>query len=230
MISTQFTNFSWRVNLLGVSLVLLWTSPSRAEDPKGRVARSGFESLFDGRTLDGWEGNTEIFRVRRGSIVAGTLSQPIEHNEFLCTRRTYSNFELRLQARLVGEGHNAGIQFRSQRIPDHHEVRGYQCDMGSMDAEANQLIWGALYDESRRRRFLVEPSQDALKSVVKPSGWNRLVIRCDGPRTQIWVNGLQTVDYTEMEPGIELDGILGLQIHGGLPAEAHYRKIRIKQL
>lgn len=42
----------------------------------------------------------------------------------------YGDFELRLEAKLVGPGENAGIQFRSERIPNHHEVIGYQCDMG----------------------------------------------------------------------------------------------------
>ncbi len=60
-------------------------------------------------------------------------------------------FELRLQAKLVGDGKNAGIQFRSQRIPNHHEVIGYQCDMGEM---GNRSIWGSIYDESRRKKFI----------------------------------------------------------------------------
>jgi hypothetical protein len=61
-------------------------------------------------------------------------------------------------------------------------------------------------------------------------GWNKFVIRCQGPRIQIWINGLATVDYTEKEEGIAGSGIIGLQIHGGPPAEASYRKIRIKEL
>ncbi len=53
-------------------------------------------------------------------------------NEFLCTKKTYGNFELRLEAKLVGKGDNAGIQFRTRRIPNHHEVSGYQADMGML--------------------------------------------------------------------------------------------------
>ena len=59
---------------------------------------------------------------------------------------------------------------------------------------------------------------------------NDLVIRCEGPRIQIWVNGLQTVDYTETDDKIARQGIIGLQIHSGPPAEASYRNIRLKKL
>ncbi len=195
-----------------------------------KVKEDGFVSLFDGKTLSGWEGNKKIFQVRRGAIVAGSLEQPIDHNEFLCTTREYSDFELRLEARLLGEGRNAGIQFRSERIPNHHEVKGFQCDIGEQGAKREKLIWGALYDESRRRKFLVEPDTEQLRPLVKLDGWNSFVIRCQGARIQIWVNGLATVDYTEKEEGIAASGIIGLQIHGGPPAEASYRKIRIRDL
>jgi len=195
-----------------------------------KVKEDGFVSLFDGKTLSGWEGNKNIFQVRRGAIVAGSLEQPIDHNEFLCTTSEYSDFELRLEARLLGEGRNAGIQFRSERIPNHHEVKGFQCDIGEQGAKREKLIWGALYDESRRRKFLVEPDTQKLRPLVKLDGWNSFVIRCQGARIQIWVNGLATVDYTEKEEGIAVSGIIGLQIHGGPPAEASYRKIRIKDL
>ena len=69
-----------------------------------------------------------------------------------------------------------------------------------------------------------------VEQVVKVDGWNKFVIRCQGPRIQIWVNGLAAIDYREQEEGIAVTGIIGLQIHGGPPAEASYRKIRIKTL
>ncbi len=189
--------------------------------------KDGFTSLFDGKTLDGWEGNLRMFRVKGGAIVAGSLKERIPNNEFLCTTKKYGNFELRLKAKRVGEGKNAGIQFRSVRIPNHHEMRGYQCDIGVM---RGRLIWGWLYDESRRRKFLAEADDEGLKKVFKPDDWNEIVIRCEGPRIRTWVNGFQTVDYTEAEDNIEQTGIIGLQIHSGPPAEASYKDIRIKEL
>jgi hypothetical protein len=190
-------------------------------------AADDFVPLFDGTTLGGWEGNKEIFRVEGGAIVAGSLKNRIKHNEFLCTTREYSNFELQLKCKLVGEGTNAGIQFRSARIPKEFEVIGYQCDVGT---EGGNLIWGELYDESRRRKSLVVGDQTMLKKVVKPHDWNIIHIRCEGDRIQITVNGLKTVDYREKDPKIPQRGIIGLQIHGGKPAEASYKDIRIKEL
>jgi hypothetical protein len=187
----------------------------------------GFTPLFDGKTLDGWEGKEGIFRVENGAIVAGSLKENIKNNEFLCTKKNYGNFELRLEAKLVGPGENAGIQFRSERIPNHHEVIGYQCDMG---VAGGKSIWGALYDESRRRKFLATGDDEMLKMTVKADDFNEIVIRCQGPRIQLWVNGVKTVDYTETEKDIPQTGKIALQIHGGKPAEASYRKIRIKEL
>jgi hypothetical protein len=191
------------------------------------AADDGFQPLFDGKSLAGWEGDTKVFRVEEGAIVAGSRSEKIPHNEFLASKEEFADFELRLKARLVGKGQNAGIQFRSQRVPDHFEMIGYQCDMGFA---GEKPIWGALYDESRRRKFLAEPDADKLKAVLKADDWNDLVIRCEGPRIQIWVNGVQTVDYTEADDQIASRGRFGLQIHGGEPAEAAYKDIRIKRL
>lgn len=195
-----------------------------ADNPADEV---GFVSLFDGKTLDGWEGKKEVFSVREGAIVAGSLKNPIPNNEFLCTTKIYGDFELRLQAKLVGPGNNAGIQFRSRRIPNHHEVIGYQCDMGSWKPG---VIWGALYDESRRRKMLAEGNQAEIVKALKKNDWNDLVIHCQKNRIQIWLNGVQTVNYLEKDTKIATKGIIGLQIHGGKPSMASYRKIRLKPL
>jgi hypothetical protein len=211
---------------LGLFVVIAATIAG-ALSPLAWGQEPGFEWLFDGKTLQGWEGSETMFRVADGAIVAGSLSERIAHNEFLATKEEFGDFELRLKARLRGEGKNAGVQFRSQRVPDHFEMIGYQCDIGSM---RGQSIWGALYDESRRRKFLAEPDQDKLQAAVKDDDFNDLVIRCEGSRIQIWVNGVQTVDYTEPDADLPRRGRLGLQIHGGPPAEAAYKEIRIRRL
>jgi hypothetical protein len=217
-----------------VALLILATRPteaSAAEPSSAATAETdadGFLPLFDGRSFDGWEGDTErTFRIEEGAVVAGSLEKPVPQNEFLCTEKSYADFELRLEAKLTGKGQNAGVQFRSRRIPNHHEVIGYQCDMGTGQGRS---IWGSLYDESRRRRFLAEGDADKVKQAVREDGWNELVIRCEGPHVTISVNGLTTVDYTEDQADVAREGIIGLQIHGGDPAEARYRNIRIKVL
>ena len=184
---------------------------------------AGFEPLFDGKSLNGWEGNLKLFRVEDGAIVGGSLNEPIARNEFLCTRGEYGNFELRLKFKLIGKGANAGVQFRSQRIPNHHEVKGYQADLGDG-------WWGSLYDESRRNKILVSADKTAVKEGLEHDGWNDYVVRCEGPRIQIWLGGRQTVDYTEPDVTIDQNGIIGLQIHAGKPSEAWYKDIRIKKL
>src|ERR1044071_5793279 len=86
------------------------------------------ESLFDGKTFAGWEGDTaKTWRITDGAIVGGALTETVPHNEFLATTKSYTNFDLRLKFRLVGtEGFiNAGVQFRSKRIADHFEMIGY---------------------------------------------------------------------------------------------------------
>ena len=180
--------------------------------------------LFDGKTFEGWEGDKTIFRIEDGAIVGGSLERKVARNEFLCTTKPYGDFELRIKVKLVGgDGANAGIQFRTKRIPNHHEVSGYQADMGTG-------WWGALYDESRRNKVLKGPDQAKMKGIVKAGDWNDYVIRAEGKRIQLWINGVQTVDYTEEDPAIDATGMICPQIHGGPPSEAWYRDISIVDL
>ena len=163
----------------------------------------------------------DMFRIEDGAIVAGTLDEPIPDNEFLCTLTDYDDFELRLEFRLIGgEAANAGVQFRSQRIPDHHEVIGYQADMGDG-------WWGALYDESRRNRILAPADSAAVEEALNRGEWNEYVIRADGRRIRLAINGYETVDYTEPEEAIPQTGKICVQIHSGPPGEAWYRDISI---
>ena len=181
-------------------------------------------AIFDGKTLKGWEGNLKIFRLEDGAIVGGSLASKIVRNEFLCTTKSYGDFELRLKVKLLrGDGANAGIQFRTKRIPNHHEVSGYQADMGTG-------WWGALYDESRRNEVLQGPDQAKMKQVVKSGDWNDYRIRAEGNHIQLWLNGVQTVDYKEADPKIEPAGVICPQIHGGPPSEAWYKDITIVEL
>ena len=178
-------------------------------------------SLFDGRTFSGWEGNLKMFRIEDGAIVGGTFADKIPRNEFLCTTNTYGDFELRLKVKLLGgDKANAGVQFRTARIPNHHEVSGYQADMGTG-------WWGALYDESRRNKVLLGPDQSRMRAVVKNDDWNDYVIRAEGPRVQLSLNGVQTVDYTEMDPSVAKSGVICVQIHSGPPSEAWYKDITL---
>lgn len=184
---------------------------------------TGFQTLFDGQSLEHWDGDLTVFRIENGSIVGGNLAEPIPHNYFLCYEQPFNDFELRLQFRVIGDATNAGIQLRSERIPEHYEMIGYQADLG-------QTYWGCLYDESRRRKILASPDSKKLSAVLKRDGWNDYRMLCRGRQIQLWINGFQTVDYTEQDKDIPLIGHIALQIHGGPPGEAWYRNIRIRKL
>ena len=208
-----------RVAAAAVLTVLpLVPSPSQATKNPKPVA------IFDGKTFTGWEGNLTIFRIEDGAIVGGSLKDKVARNEFLCTTQTYADFELRLKFKLLGgDTANAGVQFRTKRIPNNHEVSGYQADMGAG-------WWGALYDESRRNKVLVGPDQEKMKQVVKPTEWNEYLIRAQGSHIQLSINGVQTVDYVETDPSVEARGVICPQIHAGPPGEAWYKDITIVDL
>lgn len=78
--------------------------------------------------------------------------------------------------------------------------------------------------------MLAEPDPEFAKTLVRPGQWNRMRVICRGPRVEVFLNGQRTVDYTETEDSIPRHGIIGLQIHSGVPTEAWYRNIRIRQL
>ena len=203
------------------------TSCSNLTDPEAaKLDKVTPVVLFDGESFAGWEGNLDVFRIEDGAIVGGTLEKAVAHNDFLCTTREYGDFELRLKFKLLGpaKGVNAGIQFRSRRVPNHHEVSGYQADMG-------YNYWGCLYDEHRRNKVLVKVDQEMMMTkILRPGRWNDYVIRAVGDHIQLWVNGHKTVDYIERDENIERTGIIGLQIHGGPPTEAWYKDITIREI
>lgn len=207
---------------LAACLLLLAATVALAEEKP--TAEEGFLSLFDGKSFDGWEGNLDVFHIRDGAIVGGSLKEKVLRNEFLTTTREYADFELRLQFKLLGGTKaNAGIQIRSQRIPNHHEMIGYQADMADG-------WWGCLYDESRRRKSLAGPAPETGSKLVNKNDWNDYRILCEGRRIRLWINDKLTVDYTEPDESIPQKGLIGLQIHGGPPSEAWYRNIRIQEL
>src|SRR3954451_17167035 len=87
--------------------------------------------LFDGKTFDGWEGDTATtWRIEDGCLTAGSLDKKQPRNEFLSTKKDYGDFEITFKCKLQGDPAtgfiNSGLQFRSERHPDGHEMIGYQ--------------------------------------------------------------------------------------------------------
>lgn len=199
------------------------------------------KALFNGKTFKGWTGNNgdnsmKWFRIEEGAIIGGSIEKDIPKNEFLRSDREYSDFELRLKFKIncADDSYNAGIQFRSQPQTEknkEHEMIGYQADI---------ISWkkGALYDEQRRWDFLGTPL--CKNPDYNPKEWNSYIIRCEGPRIRIWLNGTQTLDYIEpfsdcphpdAQIGkIPLTGYIALQIHEGKACEAIYKDIEIEKI
>ncbi|PHQ62326.1 MAG: hypothetical protein COC08_01280 [Maribacter sp.] len=183
--------------------------------------------LFDGKTFTGWEGDTtNTWRIANGTIVGGWLDKTVPHNDFLCTDRTYANFILKLKIKLTGnEGFiNSGVQFRSERLIDpDYEMTGYQADWG-------EDYWVSLYDESRRNKTLIAPDSLQVLQWIKKDDWNDYEIRAEDRRIRLYINGHQTVDYTEEDMSIPQAGLIGFQIHGGGMAQVELKDIFIEEL
>jgi hypothetical protein len=184
--------------------------------------------LFDGKTFAGWDGDTKkTWRIEDGCLVGGTLTAKQPRNEFLATTKEYGDFVLALKFKLLGDPKkafvNSGVQIRSQRVKDSHEMVGYQADLG-------EGFWGSLYDESRRNKVLAAADQEAMRKALKMGEWNEYVVRAEGRRIRTWINGVPGVDYTEADETVPQAGRIGLQIHGGGPAEVWFRDIAIEEV
>lgn len=203
--------------LVIIGLISSCSSPSTEE----------FKPIFDGETWAGWEGSKDFFRIEQGAIVAGALDRDIPKNQFLCTEEVYGDFEVRMKVKFSSTENNAGIQFRSKRIPNDHEVIGYQADVGFLQGRP---LWGSLYDESRRKMFLLQAKSDLVESLVDINGWNDYRILCQGKLVKFWLNDTLVLEYEETDKGIAEEGVICVQIHGGVPAEAWYKDIEIRTL
>ncbi len=183
-------------------------------------------SLFDGKTLVGWEGDTnKVWRVRDGTIVGGSL-EGNPRNEFLATLKSYKNFHLRLEYKLVGTSGfvNSGVQFRSKRIATPpNEMSGFQADIGAGFS-------GCLYDESRRRKVLAQADTNFVARIEKIGDWNTYEIVASGPQILLFLNGQRTAIWVEREAGIDETGVIALQIHGNCKAEVAFRNLSIEVL
>ena len=209
--------------LICTALALLPTWHPLAQDDSPGI------DLFDGESLNGWdigEGEDSWWRVQDGLLTGGSLERKVPYNTFLCTEKSFQNFELTLEIRVVGtEGFiNSGVQIRSRRVESNHEMSGYQVDAGD-------AWWGKLYDESRRNRVLSESARlQEIWDSIRDQDWNQYRILAEGPRIRSWINGIPALDYTETDLETPLDGQIGFQVHSGGKALVQVRSVRLKPL
>lgn len=217
---------------------------------------SGMTSIFNGKDLEGWDGDPRLWSVRDGVIHGETTAEtPSKGNTFLIwTSGRTADFELRLSFR-CSTTNNSGIQYRSQRIPadkarNNWVVRGYQHEIRNQNVLPS--VSGFIYDEGgltgkRGRIILVGQqgtwkgdkldvseealiTQDEFQELFRLDDWNDVVIRAKGRHIQHFMNGRLVLDFHDSEDRALTDGVLALQLHGGKPMFAEYRDIRIRDL
>ncbi len=183
------------------------------------VETAGFVPLFNGKDLEGWEGDSSLWSARDGMLVGD--SPGVKLNNFLATEASYGDFILKFSVRLAGDSGNSGVQFRSVRVPG-HEMSGYQADVGPG-------YWGSLYDESRRNRMLAPAAPKALAGLHK-GDWNHITVRAMGGEITLTLNGLESVKYAEADPAIAREGRIAVQVHAGGPMRVEFKDLYIQPL
>ena len=209
------------------------------------ASASEFESIFDGRSLVGWETpDVTYWSIEDGAITGRiTREHPCETNQYLVWKGgELADFELKLKSRLNGEGGiNNGFQFRSRLLPD-HDVCGYQ-----MDNNLKTPWLARLYDEYGRHTLAMRGEQavfdaDGKRSAVKlPDAqgdawfrledWHEYHLVCVGPKITLRINDRLVAEVEDHDPRRrELQGILALQLHSGPPTVVQFKDIRLKIL
>jgi hypothetical protein len=203
---------------LGLALILplqsAWAQNKLSKEEK----KEGFQLLFDGKALKGWEGDPDLWRVENGEIAGSTDKKEIKTNQFLITTKEYGDFELRLEMKI--RNGNSGVQFRSTRL-DNFVVQGLQADA------AHENWWGGVYDEKGTRGVMVNGWKDKAEKVVRNGDWNEMILRCKGEDISIKINGMETA---ALKDSVKMSGIIALQLHRGPGMEVRVRNVRIKEL
>ena len=215
-----------------------------------KATDEGYVSIFDGKTLEGWDGNPEFWSVQDGVITGRTTPEkPTNGNTFLIWRKgELAEFELKLEYRIVPNNDrgfaNSGIQYRSFEVPGSKwVVGGYQADF-----EAGDTFSGILYGE-RFRGILANRGQKTvipiggkpevvgtvgeskeIQSKIKKEDWNEYHITAKGFHFVHRINGVVTAEATDEDEVKRASGILALQLHAGPPMTVQFRNIRLKQL
>jgi hypothetical protein len=219
-----------------------WTPRALADE------RAKSTSLFDGKTLQGWDGLPGLWSIEDGAITGTTTkTAPLKQNTFLVwTNGTVANFELRLRYRIFNG--NSGIQYRSA-IADAatFSVGGYQADF-----EAGKTYSGILYEErgrgilaqrGERTRIAEENGQtkvqvlgrvaksEDLQANIRDEDWNDYLIIADGNHLMHFINGRLTADVIDDQPAkAAKSGKLALQIHVGPPMKVQFKDLWLKEL
>jgi hypothetical protein len=234
-----------------LSLYLLGTLVVAADAPSPTAPPppDGMVRIFNGKDLEGWDGDFRLWSARDGVIRGETTKEnPAKGNTFLIWKGgEIGDFELRLSFRI--RNGNSGIQYRSKHLPFKDDdvnkwvISGYQAEVEDTPGKV-----GFLYHEKGRGYLCnvgdkVEIGEDGKPKVVgklgdkdaigatyKKGDWNDYVIIARGNRLVHYLNGFQTVDVTDNDPkGRAMKGLLALQIHAGPPMLVEFRDLLLKR-
>ncbi|MCB1064114.1 MAG: DUF1080 domain-containing protein [Verrucomicrobiae bacterium] len=207
------------------------------------------QSLFDGKSLEGWKApEMSYWSVKEGAITATSSKEnPCDHNQFLVWQGgDVANFEVTLKFRIEGtEKANSGVQVRSQVEADGH-VKGYQVDI----ADPSAPYLAAVYDEKGRKmlanrgfRTVINVDGTMNSTPLNAAGpgeamggyqvgeWAEYRIRFVDNKLQVFLNGIQTaevIDHQKEER--EMSGVLALQLHSGPPMTVQFKDIELTKL
>ena len=209
--------------------------------PSRLAADKLFRSLFNGKDLEGWDGNPELWSVENG-VITGKTTGPdqLTYNQFLIWRGgEVKNFIL--HAKIKVRGNNSGIQYRSRELPQNGKwsVGGYQCDVHPK-TENNAMV----YDE-KGRGIIVRNGQDV---VVDPEGqkwlvaerdpvevdvaeWNEYTIVARGNHLIHRINGTTTINLIDHDEKFRsLAGLIAFQLHRGPAMTIQIKDVKFREL
>lgn len=185
------------------------------------------ETLFDGKSLAGWKASSEdpgSFKVVDGALqVRGGKG----HLFYVGNdgSASFTDFDFSAKVRTY-EGANSGLYFHTKFEDKGWPSAGYECQVNATHKDIKKT--GGLY-----------AVQDVLNTPAAPDGeWFDYRIRVEGKRVQIWINGRQTVDFTEPADWTPPKGMPGRRLSSGTFAiQAHdpgcrvdYKDIRVTRL
>jgi hypothetical protein len=212
---------------------------------------TGMQSIFNGKDLNGWDGDPRLWSVKDGVIHGETTAEkPAEGNTFIIWKEGKAkDFDLRLSFR-CNATNNSGIQYRSKHVTEGSVrnswvVRGYQHELRNETKLPS--VAGFIYDEGGKRgrvclvgekatwesdgKKLISADlidQAGYEKLFKLDDWNDVVILASGNHFQHYLNGQLILDFTDNHPELALkEGIFALQLHAGKPMWAEFKNIRI---
>jgi hypothetical protein len=181
--------------------------------------------LFDGKSLDGWEGYPDLWSVKGGEIVAKN-TEPLKYSTYLVTKHKYTDFRLTFAAKLVTSEMHSGVAFWGEVYPKADgKVKDAKKDRSEYTYKGHLVMFPSgygMYDLFGRNGLPVDGGP--AKKVGKQHDWNEIEILAQGNRVRVAINGAAVVDWRDPDPKRIKEGPIGLQLHSNsVPQEIHFK-------